>query len=77
MQSNLGLRQHGAFRFMYLTLRRQRLYGWFGGLAALQELFFSPPGAGYARAWWRNKDLLGDNVSPNPALRKASYECRF
>ena len=26
-------------------------------------------GAGYARAWWRNKDIWGDVVSPNPSLR--------
>src|SRR4051794_20242431 len=40
---------------------------------ALQEPFFSPPGAGVARAWWRKKDLWGDNGSPNPSLRNMSY----
>src|SRR4051794_13362240 len=39
---------------------------------ALQELFFSPLGAGAARAEWRNKDSWGDVVSPNPSLRKVS-----
>jgi hypothetical protein len=38
----------------------------------LLEPFFSPPGAGYARAWWRKKDIWGDAVSPNPSLRKVS-----
>src|SRR6266487_1458314 len=55
-----------------VNLRRQRLCGRFGGLQALQEPFFSPPGAGYARAWWRKKDFWGDKVSPNPSLRKLS-----
>jgi hypothetical protein len=26
----------------------------------LQEPFFSPPGARYARAWWRKKEPWGD-----------------
>jgi hypothetical protein len=39
---------------------------------ALQEPFFSLPGAGVARAWQRKKDLWGDNVAPNPSLRKVS-----
>ena len=43
---------------------------------ALQELFFSPLGAGCARAEWRNKDSWGDVVSPNPSLRKVSYLVR-
>src|SRR5437762_115903 len=49
-----------------LTLRRRRLAGRFDGLQALQAPFVSPPGAGYARAWWRKKDLWEDVVSPTP-----------
>jgi hypothetical protein len=68
----------GAHVYNELTLRRQRLAGRFGGPGTLwvplQEPFFSPPGVGYARAWWRKKEPWGDNVSPNPSLRKVSNE---
>jgi len=43
-------------------------------LQARQEPFFSPHGAGVARAVGRKKDFWGDNVSTNPSLHKVSYK---
>src|SRR3954453_14969339 len=62
-----------VFCIYSLTLGRQRLCARFGGLAALQAPFFSPPGAGVARAGGRKMDFWGDLVSPNPSLRKSYY----